>query len=199
MRLEIFLVVCLFAGCLGPTDSVDSTSSTVAEAEAEQIEPTQTDSKPSAPADDAHQTSGEQNVAEQSINETAPLPPPPIHWEGNFGMVALPETVYWEECGVPLTGCNGPIFGTEGTFDIESTLTWDLPTNDLDLVLCKWVDMQCEEISRDGANNATDLPTTKQVLRYSNLPPGWYRLWVIPQHGVNIECEVDAVFTLPET
>ena len=111
-----------------------------------------------------------------------------------MGAVALPAFGPWSECGVPLTGCDGPIFNVDGTFDLEATLSWDLPTNDLDLFLARWVAPRTwEEISRDGDNDATE-PVTTQVLRYDDLPPGDYRLWVAPQHGVEIECELDVVF-----
>lgn len=120
-------------------------------------------------------------------------PPAPIHREGNAGSVWLPPVPPYSECQGPLTACDGTWFRLNGTYDVEATLVWELPTTDLDLVLEFWGD-DVVELSRDGDNDPTET-TTQQVLRYSDLPPGQYRLLVAPQHGVKIDFMLDVVFS----
>lgn len=122
-------------------------------------------------------------------------PPAPMHWDGQLGQVALPAAGPYSECGVPLTACYSHFFRIDGTFDLVATLSWDLPTNDLDLYLYRIVPgHDYIEVSRDGVNDRTDLPTTEQVLRHAALAPGDYRLLVVPHHGVKIDYRLDAVF-----
>jgi hypothetical protein len=64
----------------------------------------------------------------------------------------------------------------------------------LDLVLVRQTDGTDTEISRDGDNNLTE-PTTRQVLHDADLPPGSYRLWVVPQHGVKTDFVLDVEFS----
>src|ERR1051326_2127089 len=73
------------------------------------------------------------------------------------------------------------------------TLAWDRPTDDLDLHLWRWVDMRCDEVSHDGVNGGPEL-ATRQVLHQDGLPAGYYRLWIVPQHGVAIDYTLVAVF-----
>jgi len=195
MRLSILLLVALLAGCLGssrangpgnngPPDAVDTVPDPTMTASPAVAEPEPT----VAPIPE----NGTQANSTQTAS--APQPPPPIHDEGHFGPV-VPFVPPYSECSHPLVECRSVWFRLDGAFDLEATLSWDLPANDLDLSLVRWDHDNGTEVSRDGDNAAAE-PATSQVLRYDGLWPGyWYSLVIAPQGGARIEYTLDVVFS----
>ena len=191
MRTASLLLVLLLAGCLGagddPVEEPGLASADDGHTAAPSADPTPAGAQPVAGPD----APGNQSQAPGP--SVKPSPPPPIHWEGNRGLVAVPAFGPWPECDAPLTGCDGPAFTLDATFDVEATLTWLVPSTDLDLVLALQTDGTSTEISRDGDNGVTE-PATRQVLVHRGLPAGHYRLWIAPQHGVTTDYVLDVTF-----
>lgn len=122
-----------------------------------------------------------------------PSPPPPMHWEGTvtFGIEAGDP---WSTCEGPLSSCDKRPFHTNGTFDLEATLAWDAPANDLDLFLYRDDGPASTRISSDGINGASEPGGASQTLHQSALPAGDYRLWVATRHGGLVAYRLDATF-----
>lgn len=122
-----------------------------------------------------------------------------MHWEGNPAAIAIEAGPPWAMCQGPLGACDMRPFQIAATFDLEATLSWDLPTNDLDLCLFRHVDSNSTQVSCDGINAASDPAGTSQVLHFPDLPSGDYRFWVVARHGVLVYYELDATFSRPES
>jgi hypothetical protein len=185
MRLTCLLVVALFAGCLGQNqgEAIVPPASDAPSLETGAAAETQLPPQPLSTQLPANDSSTGGNSA-----------PAPMHWEGMQGWVAMPAFGPFEECEAPLTGCNGPSFTTTGTYDLQAKLSWTLPTNDFDLYLYNGSGAMGPTPMAKGVSGPGPVSTEK-ILDYPALRAGTYRLWLVPQHGVKMDYELDATFT----
>lgn len=185
MRLACLVLVSLISGCIGGLDSAEDLPHAGP-----------TDAKPGTPTPYELEEPDAQHAASQASpgNATSPRPPPPMRWEGGvtFGMEAGGQ---YATCNGPFHSCDKRSFSIKGTFDVNATLSWGLATNDFDLYLYRDTGAAHEFVSDDGINGPNDPATATQELHYADLPPGNYRLYVVPRHAVYDAYELDAVFS----
>lgn len=139
--------------------------------------------------EDDQAPSTEPEVAAPAINATAPAP---LHWEGETMAGADPFNVVLAECSTQASACEFHDFSINGTFDLEATLAWTNPANDLDLYLYEGETL----VSNEGINNIGDPPgPTSQVLVHSGLPAGDYTFRVVMWNAVNENYSLDVTFS----
>jgi hypothetical protein len=127
------------------------------------------------------------------MNATAPTP---LHWEGDVTAGADPfnaiPVVAPPECSQSVSACEFYDFTINGTFDIDASLVWTNPANDLDLYLYQGETF----IGNEGINNVGDPPgPTSQNLVHADLPPGDYTFRVVMWNAVNEHYDLDVTFT----
>jgi hypothetical protein len=182
MRLAVFVAVALFAGCLGNTGPSKNHMDAP------------TPSAGSAPLPSNDVVAPSESASPPKSNASAPIPPGPMHWEGNI-TVGLEAGGPWATCTGPLESCDKRPFQVNGAFDLDAKLSWDLAANDLDLYLYRHSGIADELVSSDGINGPIEVSGNNQVLHYPDLPAGDYRLWVSARHAGHVNYRLDAVFS----
>lgn len=131
---------------------------------------------------------GEDPAADEAADETSPEAPPVVKegFDASGTMAASADpgnAAGMGICSTPSAQCDRipfEVMDAEAPLDLEATLEWVLPANDLDLYLFSGT----EQVSMDGVNQLGDEPGNQQVMRVQDLDAGAYEFVVVGWNAV---------------